>query len=451
MVVPVGSVPPGHLEQVDLALRRGITAAGGEFLNLPAGSLPRAADPETGECSEECEASMRSKPLGGALVLVRVSTAGDRFVLHVSLGIFRRDSASGQIAQLDEGATRLGRRIASTDSVLLLKGGAKGAQWFLDGRAFTLGADRTIKVSPGRHVVRIGAGFGEGALKMVDVVLGDRVVVTFAEGADGSPAGPPRTRASAIPRVAPRPAARAAMSDAWTARSGFVFISRERSISGENGTGYSAQFVGGGPEVAARIRPPLGVVRLDLAWLSYQLSSARFGGAGNTVTAHGGDSVRARGMVGYEHDFGGRGSLAGYGGAGWESHRADDPRGLGLLSSYRRISVDAEIAASVRLRLVPMKRLPSIGAHIGVTPWSSWTERPTGASGSNARSGPGVSWGVQSGLPIGDRWEGVVAYRGELRFVRFAGTANARVNPPIEGATVREFFNSAGVSLNRSF
>lgn len=450
VVVPAGSVPRIHLKQVDLALRRGVTEAGGEVLNLPAGTLPRAADPQTGECSEECEALMRSKPIGGALVLARVSAASERFVLRVSVGLFRSDSAFGLISQLDERATRVGRRIASPESVLVLKGGAKEAQWFLDGRAIALGADRMIRVSPGRHVVRLGAGSGPGAIKSVDVVHGDRVVLTFADGADGLPSSGSRVPSGVRP-PAPVAVKQDAARDAWSSRTGITFVSRARSISGRGGAGYSTRFLGGGPEVSVLYRPRLGIVRLDIGMTSYRLSSARFGSAQNNVTVHGGDSMRAQGVVGYEHDFGGRWSLAGYGGGGWESHRADDPRGVRLSPSYQRISLDAEVAASIRLGFVRMKRPPTMGAHFGLAPWSSWRERPDGSSGVNARADLGVSWGARSSVPIHDRWEGVVSYRGELRSVRFGGTARAQVNPTIEDATIQELFNTVAISLKRSF
>lgn len=452
VLVPEGRVLAMHLGRADRALREGIRSAGGELLDSPSAELARAADPVTGECTEDCERQMRDRLVGGTVVLARVTTVADRFVVRVSTGD-RVDAETGSISQLEERARRLGARIGSSNTVLILNGGAKDAPWFVDGKAVVLPADRAIEVAPGRHVVRIGAGRGPGALRAVEVVLGDRQTVTFPEGVDGQLPGTRRAQTASVaaapvgaPTVPPPVRPQKAPQGPWTARTGFAFVSRERTIAGSAGTGYGAQFFGGGPEVSAFYRPGPALVRLDLSWTSYRISTARFPiGGGASRSAHGGDSTRARGMLGYEHAPGERWRFSASGGAGWESHRADDPGSLGLLSSYQRVSAETEVAAAARVGAA------DVGAHLGVTPWSSLDERPAGTSGENPRPGIGFSWGLQSDWMLGDRWTATLGYRGELRSVRFSGTARAPVSPSIERATVQEFFNSVTLSIGRSF
>lgn len=452
VLVPEGRVLAMHLGRADRALREGIRSAGGELLDAPSAELARAADPVTGECAEDCERQMRDRLVGGTLVLARVTTIADRFIVRVNTGD-RAEAETGFVSQLEDRVRRLGARIASSGTVLVLNGGAKDAAWFVDGKAIVLPADRTIAVTPGRHVVRIGAGRGTGALRAVEVALGDRLAVTFPEGVDGQLPGTRRSQASVAatapsgaPTIPP-PARPESSADApWTARTGFAFVSRDRTIAGSAGTGYGAQFFGGGPEVSASFRPAPVLVRLDLSWTSYQVSTARFPiGGGESRSAHGGDSTRARGMIGYERAFGERWRFTASGGAGWESHRADDPGSLGLLSSYQRMSAETEAAAAARVGAAV------VGAHVGVTPWSSLEERPAGTSGNDPRPGIGLSWGLQYDWGLGDRWKATLGYRGELRSTRFSGTARAPVSPSIERATVQEFFNSVALSIGRRF
>lgn len=454
VVVPEDGALTAHLQSADRGLRKGLLSTGGELMDSLAPDLSREADRTTGECAEDCEARMRSKPLGAKLIVLRVTTSADRFVLRASMGLFRSDSASGVLPQLEEAASAIGRRLASTESLLVLRGGTKNARWFLDGRAIEVGPDRTIKVTPGRHVIRIGLGQGPRALRMVDVVMGDRVEVTFPEGLDGNATSRVRP-ARGTPFVAPattKPTTKKRRRGPWATTTGFAVVSRQRSISGAAGTGYSTRFWGAGPDITARFCPGLAIARLDFGWTSFP-SAQRFSfGEGGTASADGGDSIRGRGLIGYEHTIQDTWSLAVFGGGGWESHRADDPRGLGLLSSYQRASVESELAASLNLApILGMKRPVTLGAHLGVTPWSSWIERPAGVSGEKPKAGVGVSWGARSEWALGPHWGATISYRGELRSVRYSGLAEAPVSPAIERATVREFFNVGNVAVNRSF
>lgn len=246
-----------------------------------------------------------------------------------------------------------------------------------------------------------------------------------------------------------------------TARSGALalaveggagFATRTRVIDADPWN-LSAPFAGGGPSVRGELA--FGVVTADLrvTWAQYSLRKVRLLLPDDSETEVAGGSTLTTTLAGgYRHAF--RGDVAGP----WvealfaisqEQHAAEaakDSSGedTGLFPSYSRTAIAVRAGGRVPLVDLGGGRI-ALRLEGEVSPWSSWTEKPDGATGESAKGSLAFGWAATALFEPASRWWLALEYSGARRPASFTGSASASVQPPIENARITE--NEHGLAL----
>lgn len=416
-----------------------------------------------GRCDADCERTVRKALAPARVVVGHLSVNGTSFVLQGASDA-RSYSAIGPLDRLADGAQQLGRRLTAKDATLVLDPGGK---WFLDGKPVTPGPNGRTSVAPGSYVLRYGDGRAEGALQRLDLAPG-AVVAPVVAGVviPAAPAATPTpvAIAKATPAVAaPTPTP---VRTTWSGpavihvgrakvesevEAGLVFASWTRSISG--GTGFATHFGGTGPRIVARAT---WLARyegeIEAQWVSYAPSTATVDvPGGGTASVTGGSTLGARLTGGYDV-LAYPTALRLFAGAGYESHRAQDLHAssgdLSVFPSHTRAGVEAGVAVRA-YDLLPWLRL---GALASVTPWSTWSETPSGASGSSPASRLGWRWAIDAGYRMPTGPLSVELTLGEeMQAAQFSGNARAAASPTITDARVRHRTDELAVSVRYAF
>ncbi len=233
---------------------------------------------------------------------------------------------------------------------------------------------------------------------------------------------------------------------------GTEILQRSRSLSGSEGNGARASFIGVGPAAWAEVARGRLYGGASAGWSYYGLATTRIPvqGAPDPV-AGGGSTVRSEVFVAYRHPLG---AVAGGPRVGvevafrHERHEADDVESMHVLTSYSRQELVARLVGTVPLALAG--RRWTVRAQVGTGPWSRWREDPDGATGSDPRASLPLEAGLSVDVERG-RWRGGLAYRFERRAVDFSGEALAPFLGRIEDAHVVEAIQGIGVTIAWSY
>lgn len=256
---PSRGAPAADRASIDAAraaLRGGVKAAGNGLLSeKSAQDLAGLAD-RAGTCDAACETRMRSRVGADRLLLGRLAAAGGRFTLTVSDGT-RVVSAIGERARMGDAGTQLGLALGSggADGRIAVEGADDSAPVFVGGARAAAGRGGVVTAPAGTHVVRIGEGRGEGAVRNIAVIAGQVTTARFPRGTRGaddlrSPGGAREAPASAV--RAPSPSGNAATAaSAKTGAGGWA-----RSPWTWVGAGALVLLAGGAAAVATRDDDP---------------------------------------------------------------------------------------------------------------------------------------------------------------------------------------------------
>ncbi len=453
VVVKQGTATAAQIGEARAGLRGGLSAAGAKLIDdVTTLELMRIVDAATGACDDACEKKMRAELPGSTLVFARLASNGTHFALRAR-GDGPEFSAAGPATTLAAAARQLGNRIgSSSEGKIIVDGGPRGAEFFVNGTKVTPGKNGAVPLAPGRHVIRLGDGTGKRAMARVEVPPGEIVTVTFpGEGSAEAPRIATATKAGPI--VVPTPTDRLTKPPvpmAVTAAGGMAVVSRTHSLSGSAGGGFDASFTGVGPAISAEIAMGAPVAIVDVAFVSF-VSKAKFDlENGSPSTVGGGSRLRARAAGGWRFTHGTDSpSLTPLLGLSYESHTAEDPKGpdgpLGILVDYTRLALDVEVRGAL-----PLGGVARLDAGLGLSPFSSWQESPK-TLGSNPKPGLAPFWRLGADLTMARPWILRAEYAGELRSVTHSGTGTAPVTPDLEDAKVEESLHSLVFVVRRSF
>ncbi len=228
---------------------------------------------------------------------------------------------------------------------------------------------------------------------------------------------------------------------------------RGRELLGRGGIGASTAFAGVGPVAWAEAARGRFHAAIEGGWIDYGISSTRADlSPARSATVDGGATGFGEVRAGYSHPLGGGGAptfrvgleLA----AAYERHAADDVESLHLLTSHRRLAVDARLTGRA---VLAVGRMPvAMRARLAVGPWSDWREEPSGASGSSPAPSPSVGAALSVELDRG-RWAGQLGYSFERRRVDFSGPASADFEEPLTDARIEETIQGVGVTIGYRF
>ena len=261
-------------------------------------------------------------------------------------------------------------------------------------------------------------------------------------------------------RFKPEIARAAALRDwTWTVTGGPAFGARQRSLSADGAEGYDAGFAGYGPSLSVRVAPGRWRLEADAYSIRYALGTFETSFPdGRAASTGGGETIAARVAAGWAFGSGptgreDRAELVPFAGIAWEEHRSEDLRDergeLGFLPSHQRIALEVGVQAGV-----PLGRLGRGPARVfargAVLPVSTWEETPAGSTGTAPRADVGFGAGAGVRWEPG-RWIVTAEVTGELRTVRFRGSADLPADPPLRHGRVREGVQAFTVGFGRAF
>lgn len=235
---------------------------------------------------------------------------------------------------------------------------------------------------------------------------------------------------------------------------GPIYLSR--TVSAPSVT-LNMNFVGFGPRI--RIQGGLkGITgEVEGSWGYYGWSSIKAPlPDGNNGVARGGNTRCARAALGYLHTFGADpvndAGVALLVGALWKQHTAKDFKdasgSLGLLASYERTSLEAQLSGQIPLNLGVVTTL--FGG-LRVTPVHQWKESPQNTTGTNASLEPGYQVFLGTRTPFRRNLNVSMEMTAEQQKIKFSGDAQASLEPPLTNASRNEQRIGLTISLHRSF
>lgn len=264
----------------------------------------------------------------------------------------------------------------------------------------------------------------------------------------------PRPGRTPAPPAVGRPPRRTARSAAaLTAEGGIAIASRARDVKG-GGAGYASSFVGAGPRVAAGFGYGALAGELEISHVSYAFSRLNVNlPSAERTTVDGGSTTFARLAGGRRIALGGdpEGGISVLPSLGlfFESHQGNDLKEdgakLGVFPSQQRLGVDLRVDGRVPAGPV------AILAGVGITPFSTWSESPSGATGTSPVPGVVPAWRLGADHRPNDRLAVGVLYSGELRTAKFKGEATPPLSPPVTNAQVTELLHTLTATTHYRF
>lgn len=441
VVVREGSASVGHVVQIRRDLRAALSKQAVAVMEDSAAvELARLVSPD-GACDPDCEERMRRELPGATLVLVRLSTIADRFLIRVSNGRSEIKEI-GKIEDLSPACRHIAAQLAGAPGALRFD--ADPGAVFLDGKPFRARAGTPTPLAPGRYILRFGDGTKPNAMSRIDVRAGETLVVQVPPRIVAAPVSkPPVSAKTEAPAPAPAPAR--ASSNAIEGAAGLAFGVRSRSVHGEGASIVGARFAGTGVAATVRYERGAWIADVRLQALSFRGSRARIAVPdGSSARVHGGDSVHVAAQAGRRLRLPRAASLDLLAGVDGSVHRSQDLQGpdgaLGAFPSHQRLGARVEVAVAS-----PLGSRASVSAAAAVLPWSAWSETPRHATGSSPRPSPapelrvGAAWSFAArasiDMELGATWQRV-DFRGPGSGAFGSSLSNARVDESAQWMTV---------------
>jgi len=242
-------------------------------------------------------------------------------------------------------------------------------------------------------------------------------------------------------------------------RGGALAANRSHNVTGTGGKPLSAAFMGVGPSLSLDVSRGIFLGSIDASYLDYGVSYLDVTlPDGSKGKVHGGSvaagtlGAGARIPIGPADPDGSWISfLAAF---GFEQLTAEDVSAtggtkLGAFANVTRTAVD--VRAQGRFAVSGGTQPVGMLVGVSVSPYSSWTESPTGTTGKTPA--PAISFGWNLGV----EWAPArtlalrLAYRGEQRGVKFTGSAGGNAFAGLTDARETDLVNSVGLSAGYRF
>ncbi|HVO31470.1 MAG TPA: hypothetical protein VMV18_12060 [bacterium] len=280
-------------------------------------------------------------------------------------------------------------------------------------------------------------------------------IAAWAEGALRAPA------VGVAPRPTPTPRGSTPSESApvaFGARGALEWMARFRSVSGGGGSAHEP-LAGVGAHVAGEAAWEGWDGELGLRFVDYALSSVdvrlpdgtSHTVAGGTLTGIGIDAGRAFAVTPDGDDGASvRPSL----GIEWENHAAIDVSDAAgakthLFPSTSRLYPELRVAGRMPFEASEKHGAAWIG--IGIVPFTSVSEAPSGSSGASPSAAVGFSWRLGGSLQLRPGLDLTAGYEGRMASTKFKGPAAGPYVPAVSNATVQEMDHVVGVGARTRF
>lgn len=297
----------------------------------------------------------------------------------------------------------------------------------------------------GKHPVRVGSDAVRARIE-ADLV---RLRQQQEEAVRRASSAPTTAPVAVAPRGRPPAASPRSRAAEIETQGSLLAVTRLRRVEGRGGA-FSTGAVAAGPSIAIAARRERWVVEGEGAYVSFQGTQyeARFAD-GTSESTTGGTSARLRAGGGPRQRLG-EATLELTVGLTYEvTHEPALPRRAeGFNPSHARTAAD--VRAGLRVPIGPRQRGRFHGG-VGIAPWSTWRESPSGASGSSPRPLPSLGGWAAIDWQVGERLMAGFAWRGEMRSVRFRGEARLPADPPVEDARLDEITNAMAATVSVGF